>query len=234
MHEDVHTTLHDSAAFPKKLSYVLLFKGANPRWDSDGIVFAKSSLELLPPKLAEDDSDEVDGGHTITSATNQDHKAATDSSPPPIAIYAHTGAKRARAVRNFKFAGNFKIDKLTFLEPHSRELARMLEQKWSVVDKRGNAKPRQRSTEAWEASIRLRWAVVKFKKDEAANEEKDVPKIERVEVVEDWVGERKGVTEMLREMRLKEDATGKVTAGVKLDEARDLQQQGQEETAEKT
>ncbi|KAI0173934.1 hypothetical protein BJ166DRAFT_492490 [Pestalotiopsis sp. NC0098] len=42
------TTLHDSQARPGELAYVCLFFGANPRWASDGIIFVKSELRLLP------------------------------------------------------------------------------------------------------------------------------------------------------------------------------------------
>ncbi|KAH9895373.1 hypothetical protein F4778DRAFT_746511 [Xylariomycetidae sp. FL2044] len=42
------TTFHDSAAHPEELSFLLLFAGANQRWASDRIVFAKSKLDLLP------------------------------------------------------------------------------------------------------------------------------------------------------------------------------------------
>ncbi|KAK6221907.1 hypothetical protein LQW54_001127 [Pestalotiopsis sp. IQ-011] len=41
-------TLHDSKARPGELAYVCLFLGANPRWASDGIIFVKSELRLLP------------------------------------------------------------------------------------------------------------------------------------------------------------------------------------------
>lgn len=42
------TTFHESSARPDQLSYMLLFVGANPRWNSDSVVFAKSNLGLLP------------------------------------------------------------------------------------------------------------------------------------------------------------------------------------------
>lgn len=43
-----HSTLNSSALDRDKLTYVMLFKHANPRWNSDGIIFVKSSLHLLP------------------------------------------------------------------------------------------------------------------------------------------------------------------------------------------
>ncbi|ETS77823.1 hypothetical protein PFICI_09885 [Pestalotiopsis fici W106-1] len=42
------TTLHASKSRPNELVYVFLFDGANPRWDGDKIIFAKSNLGLLP------------------------------------------------------------------------------------------------------------------------------------------------------------------------------------------
>lgn len=52
-HEDMrgfgeHTTLNNSAASKDGLSYVLLFRGANPRWKSDNLIFVKSNLDILP------------------------------------------------------------------------------------------------------------------------------------------------------------------------------------------
>lgn len=41
------STFHASAARPDELSYVILFHQANPRWESDGIVFAKTNIAIL-------------------------------------------------------------------------------------------------------------------------------------------------------------------------------------------
>jgi hypothetical protein len=47
--EDVcNTTLHSSEGNPKSLSWVLLFNGANPKWNDDGVIYVKSNLDLLP------------------------------------------------------------------------------------------------------------------------------------------------------------------------------------------
>lgn len=50
-------TLHDAAAAPGKLAYVMLFSRANPRWDTEKIVFTKSNLDLLPQSLADGQHD---------------------------------------------------------------------------------------------------------------------------------------------------------------------------------
>lgn len=44
----VKGTFHDSDSRIDQLAYITLFKGANPRWGSDQIVFAKSNLKRLP------------------------------------------------------------------------------------------------------------------------------------------------------------------------------------------
>ncbi|ORY14366.1 hypothetical protein BCR34DRAFT_585770 [Clohesyomyces aquaticus] len=50
------TTLHSSAAHPDSLSWVLLFRGANPKWASEKVLFVKSNIDLLP---ALDQTDET-------------------------------------------------------------------------------------------------------------------------------------------------------------------------------
>ncbi|QDS67701.1 hypothetical protein FKW77_005541 [Venturia effusa] len=43
-----HATLNNAADNKHGLSYVLLFRGANPRWKSHNIIFVKSNLDILP------------------------------------------------------------------------------------------------------------------------------------------------------------------------------------------
>lgn len=47
-------TLHDTAAAPGVMGYMLLFHGANPRWHHDRIIFVKSNLDLLPAEIADE------------------------------------------------------------------------------------------------------------------------------------------------------------------------------------
>ena len=46
-------TLNDSAEKPNELAYIVLYPGANPRWESDGIIFVKTSLDFLELVAAE-------------------------------------------------------------------------------------------------------------------------------------------------------------------------------------
>lgn len=76
----------------------------------------------------------------------------------------------------------------------------MLEQKWTKT-KGGKTIQEARSSESWQKSLSLKWAVVKFVKDEVAEAERGVPKIER-KPDEEPQQPRKSVNEMLAELRV--------------------------------
>ncbi|EXJ70076.1 uncharacterized protein A1O5_07149 [Cladophialophora psammophila CBS 110553] len=251
-------TLHDSAATPGALSYVLLFKDANPRWPDDGIIFTKSNLELLPAELANKPTENGatgEGGDASfasngTSHTNngeserggQEHEGLkqedtlvsalpTKSDKPhhlqyqhqqPIAIFTQVRRSQGNSARTFKFAGYYHIVYLSYLQPHSPELVRMLELKWSLTNPRtGQVRQRQRDASAWQGSLNMRWAVIKFERDEEAMKSLGPLKIERVEDEDDEEfesrpgggsdggkrrREKKGVNELLRELRMGDEA----------------------------
>ncbi|KIW68370.1 hypothetical protein PV04_04323 [Phialophora macrospora] len=246
-------TLHDSAATPGALAYVLLFKDANPRWETDGIIYTKSSLELLPAQSANRVDDpptltpgiEVEDGesiatppaqasnktsgetetpelikedHTLTATSASEGVPGTEAKERhPIAVF--TQVRRppyepdSTKIRTFRFTGYFKIANLQFLQPRSPELLRMLEQKWTFTNPRtGHVRHKQRDAKGWEESLKLKWAVVKFEKDNHANAERGKPQIEPLEDDDGGItaggSEKKGVNELLRELRMKDgDAT---------------------------
>lgn len=88
----------------------------------------------------------------------------------------------------------------------------MLEQKWTKINKWGQSRQIQRDADSWKKSLSYRWAVLKFKKSTAHLEP---PKIEvttndmgiRKENL--WSDSRKGVNEMLRDMRIKDSKNEK-------------------------
>ncbi|KAJ9617182.1 hypothetical protein H2200_000903 [Cladophialophora chaetospira] len=245
-------TLHDSATSPGKLAYVLLFNDANPRWESDNIIFTKSSLDLLPAELAKKAetttptsepvatssiwTDEVidslaasngvaaqerDFGKAETQeaesvkmsisdlpARHDDPKSTSQQQLPPIAIFSQ-GARFSKLRPSFTFQGYYRITNLQFLEPNTPDLARMLQQKWTVTNQRtGRVHERQRDMQSWEKSFNLRWAVVKFEKDETADKKLGKPQIERLKDDEeddiDAGREKKSVNDMLRELSMKD------------------------------
>ena len=80
-------TLHDAASSPGQLAYILLFHLANPRWESDRIIFTKSSLDLLPLDRAEDNTqapaDEAVHGFAVRSSAEIDTSVKQEQSTHP-------------------------------------------------------------------------------------------------------------------------------------------------------
>ncbi|KAI7550167.1 hypothetical protein KC331_g3348 [Hortaea werneckii] len=227
-------TLHDSAASPGRLAYVFLFNQANPRWESDHIIYTKSNLDLLPAEVADkaqassDDAagsttspqpklgDTVDQAedeakqHTFPQSSHTNSKAYLPSkkgdtpkdSNEPIAIFKQVQRSKEQRAHAFNFEGWFKIERLTFLEPQSPELIRMLQQKWQKTDRFGNVVQRKRDEKGWQESLSQRWAVIKFAKDREALEKFGTPDIERIEEEGIHKKPQKTVNEILAEMRL--------------------------------
>lgn len=134
-------TLHASAQNPETLSYALLFQGAHPRWKDEGILFAKSNLNLLSVEL---NLLSVELAENLTSSSNNNGSRAQqeDSKPNgngtpskaaelgPVAVFCQT--LNAHGAQQFKFDGEYRVVRVEFLAPHSPELERMLEQIWSL------------------------------------------------------------------------------------------------------
>ncbi|KAL9094075.1 MAG: hypothetical protein Q9165_003745 [Trypethelium subeluteriae] len=191
------STLHASEADPSKLSFVILFRGANPRWFADKIIYAKSNLDLLPtpppsqgtlqtpestqarettkePSYSGLQSEEPQGSTQTEAFTAQNGTSLTS----PIPIFQELSDPRPR---NIRFAGYYSISHLSILAPHSPELVRMLEQKWSFTDRRGTMHYKERDAESWKKSLGFKWAVMKFKAEPGADEKIGAPKITRRE-----------------------------------------------------
>lgn len=127
--------------------------------------------------------------------------------------------------------GWFKIALIDYLEPDSPELVRMIEQKWTKT-KGGKTIQDGRSSESWQKSLSLKWAVVKLVKDEVAEAERGVPKIQR-KPDEEPQQPRKSVNEMLAELHVKDAANAadavKSFKGSRTEEAVDLRNDAQVE-----
>lgn len=217
------STLNASADEPDKLRYILLFRGSNPRWSNEKIIFVKSHLRLLPggekldgqagktrdahndtAALAKDKEGHpatAKGAPAVTATTTQKETTSETIGMPdgslcdldPIAVFEQVGSHKGR----FEFAGYHQIARLAYLEPHSDELQRTLQQKFSRVDSHGNVIQKQRSREAWFASMCHRWAVIKLQKMENAG----IPDPEIQVGAEESREPTKSVNELLREMR---------------------------------
>ena len=241
------STLHASEETPDKLSYIILFKGANPRWFADKIIYVKSNLDLLPngpeSKEAHQSSEhkhdeEATEKPSVNDSQSEDKPDSTDVVTPapqasaplstPIPIFQEIPASRPRSIR---FAGYHTISNFELLEPNSPALVRMLEQKWSSTDRHGNVRHKERDADLWKKSLQWRWAVIKFKSDPKTDEERGTPNIERREE-EGGVGGKDGksVNEMLKELRMGDETKQEVEAHVNEDmvdnSAAKLQRQG--------
>ncbi|KAL9110529.1 MAG: hypothetical protein Q9227_004887 [Pyrenula ochraceoflavens] len=195
------STLNATESNPNTLGYVILFTGANPRWDSDGIIFAKTGLELLEP--LPQSTEGKDNEQADTMPAQSDSPAHLTAGPVPV-FAQHRGVNKA--TRNFRFLGRYHVSQVDILEPQSEDLVRMLKQKWSVTDRRGYARAKERDEEAWRRSLGTRWAVIKFERAEGVEGEQGID-IEREDDGEsaDHGGRgsgRKGVNELLKEMRM--------------------------------
>lgn len=259
------SSLNSSAKHPFELTWVLLHRDQNPRWKTDNIVFAKTSLNLLPDYFAKKgqaiqewemhnlrtpneeqlsllehsslnvpsrpDSDQ-DNHHKfvnpeisspearkdaegvdapcdaetvayyprrrqmqIKSAPAIDWEPSAHPSPPPIAVFEEVRYKE------FRFLGWYAITRVSILAPFSQELVRMLEQKWTLLDRFGKPKKgTDRDRSSWQKSLSCEWAVVKFEKMEGEDSPAP-PSIEHA-ISPEPEPPRKSVNEQLAEMRL--------------------------------
>ena len=89
--------------------------------------------------------DQVENGTEGTNHTND------KDAHGPIAVFRQTSADGRNPP--FRFEGWFKIRSLSFLEPESEELVRMLEQKWSRTDETGKTLVEGRRGTLWGKSL---------------------------------------------------------------------------------
>ena len=100
------------------------------------------------------DETAVQEADSVTSSAPHVHNGNPGA---PVAIFKQVSPRRIG--RSFAFEGWFRITNIAYLEPHSSELVRMLDQKWTHVDRHGRTVKRDRNQEQWQASLGLRWFV---------------------------------------------------------------------------
>ena len=215
-------TLHDSAKTPGKLAFLLLYWQANPRWETDHIIFTKSSLDLLPRSMGDKGSGDAREGAGSTGISESEKVASDntstshsrdDDATQPIAVFRQMTAQRV--TRGYKFEGWYKVECVAYLEPYSVELVRMLEQKWSRTDRSGKVSVEERSGDSWQKSLGIQWAVLKLAEGDVTEKDRGTPNIERLAdgKAKSPRTPRKSVNEMLAEMRLKDSGTDAAATG---------------------
>jgi len=98
------------------------------------------------------------------------------------------------------------------LQPNSADLVRMLEQKWTLTNRAGQTRQKQRDPSAWKASLSHRWAILKLEKDTEADKRLERPAIDIKERrLSKSKKPQKSVNELLREMRLGDEKENNAT-----------------------
>ncbi|KAK8016128.1 hypothetical protein PG993_014317 [Apiospora rasikravindrae] len=139
----------------------------------------------------------------------------------PIAVFGQAG------YGEFRFAGWYSVARVSILAPHSPDLVRMLQQKWERRDRWGNVVTKKRDASGWKTSLTHQWAVVKFEKliPEIAPAAPTIEKLPPQARASDSEKGGKGVSELLNELRLKDQVDGK--AAVAEEEGHKVVEQGE-------
>jgi hypothetical protein len=180
--DSMPATLNASAANPTGLAYVVLFHQQNPRWDSDGIVYAKSNLSLIPGYTENKPASQLDEGASEQNQSSPSPETGegmrqgvpetpisplfretpstqyTPTNPNPIAVFYQTMPFKKEAT--FEFAGWHELDVVSCVAPRSYALMALLRDKWiaDVVARR------RRRTVMWERSAQVEWAAIWMKR----------------------------------------------------------------------
>ena len=205
-HRPTQSTLNDSHKHKGELTYIRLFPDANPRWDSDNIIFAHTSINILPgyteafanaedvaaadvdlttqPQGKQSASEFIQSTSTSESKTSPPPTTTTPPISHPIAVFTQTYPERgSNSSVYFRFTGWYQLRTVDFLHPNSPDLTRMMQQKWDIKDRRGKDVRREKS--AWAKSMALRWAVCKFEKLEVQDEAPAIQVMQEEDELED-------------------------------------------------
>ena len=118
----------------------------------------------------------------------------------PVTVYTeisnpHTSENHKPQEQRFLYAGAHTITRIQYLMPRTPLLIKMLESKFTGPKS-------ERSEEAWNKSLNLKWAVVDLTKVEGGEDKGSNPMEPLKEI------KKKSVSEMLEEMRLQESSAG--------------------------
>ena len=169
-----------------ELAFILLFSDQHPQWPSR--IFCKSNLQLLPSiaKNSEDASPVTDPA--LLPSSDSAYESDQPAKLIPVFTQDQSLRKPGRKGREAGFVlnGMYTISSIEYLEPRNEELVKMLDIKF--------AGGKQRPPEDWKKSLTIRWAVVDLQKvDSSLNPMVPLRPMKK-----------KGVTEMLGEMRQRE------------------------------
>ena len=119
----------------------------------------------------------------------------------PVTVFTEVSTPRTsdnhkHHEQKFLYAGAHTITRIQYLMPRTPLLIKMLESKFT-------GPKNERSEEAWNKSLNMKWAVVDLMKVEGEEQQGSNPMEPLKEI------KKKSVSEMLEEMRLRESGVGK-------------------------
>jgi len=168
------------------LGFIIIFKDQHPQWPPK--VLCKSNLHLLPnnPWAKTSEGEEPTSlPASLTSPINNDAPVPNPDEKQIHVFHQSPQYAKSKDAQIFFYSGTHVIKNTTYLRPRSKALIAMLNLKFTPQHK-------ERLPEAWEESLKKVWAVVEMEK--VGGEEENPMRIEE--------GEKKGVRELLGEMRL--------------------------------
>ena len=183
----------DNGSTSKTLAFVIIFKDQHPEWPSK--IFCKSNLHLLPSTVTSDleeksqklppNDDKIAEPTGRTSESSLNPVAKTDDKHRlPIPVFTQIRMRPP----TFVYEGARSIKSITYIEPGSAELIRLLDMKFGPQQK-------ERTPERWYESLSMKWAVIEM--DELEEGKDPMVPLRKMK------GE-KSVTEMLEEMRIRD------------------------------
>ena len=119
------STFRCSATKPRELVYILLFQGANPRWESDQIIFAKTNIHILPgysvfktSMNGENTTDQAEGAaETMTAvekpflgASNEHRPTSTNETPAKSSLETLASGEDLSSIKELTQGQNVKDD----------------------------------------------------------------------------------------------------------------------------
>ena len=122
----------------------------------------------------------------------------------------HRSENRKTYEQLFVFAGAYIITRIQFLMPRTPLLIKMLESKFTGPTS-------DRSEEAWNRCLNMKWAVVDLTKVEEEGDKESNPMEPLKEI------KKKSVSELLEEMRLQESSTGNQNEYPSLEGGKEIQ-----------
>lgn len=185
--------------YKEELGFIVVFKNQHPEWPPK--IFCKSNLHLLPNHpWTKDGTDQTIHGEPISAIQEPDGSSGAKKSRA-IHVFQQMSSSttliKSRVQQRFLYSGAHSIKSTVFIKPRSKELIELLDLKFKTLHQ-------DRREEMWEKSLKMNWAIVELEKVDWQVESP----MKGLLLVQ-----RKGVSEMLQELRMGKDVKEKAGGG---------------------